>query len=200
MLKVWSSEQSPLKIAEHCFWGASFIRFTDTLKWWVVWNMWGCWRWPVLEFCQHNSSSPIWCSVFNVVSYYSLLTRMFTTFFSDKLHKLYISNFFLISLHHFSSLSYNHESLWHCYSSKEIYELISDSSETFCNLDPILTSLKKCALVLVPTINKIINFSLSTGTCPDHFKSSLVLPHLKIANFDKEGLMVTTDLWFVFSF
>src|SRR5664279_5279013 len=34
----------------------------------------------------------------------------------------------------------------------------------------------------------IINLSLSTGVFPDHFKSSLVLPHLKKSTLDKEDL------------
>ena len=33
-----------------------------------------------------------------------------------------------------------------------------------------------------------MTLSLSTGVCPDHFKSSLVRPYLKKANLDKEEL------------
>ena len=103
---------------------------------------------------------------------------MFATFFSDKIHKLrfnLLSDPSHVSPHitpHHSPTIINHfDTVTH----EEIYKLISDSSDTFCDLDPIPTSLlKKCAQVLVPTITKIINLSLSTGICPDHFKSSLV--------------------------
>ena len=45
----------------------------------------------------------------------------------------------------------------------EISILLSDSSETNCDLDPIPTSLlEHCSSVLLPTITNIINLSLST--------------------------------------
>ena len=72
---------------------------------------------------------------------------------------------------------------------EEIAKLISLSSDAYCDLDPIPTSLlKQCASVLIPTICQIINLSLSAGVFPDQYKSSLVLPHLKKSNLDKEDL------------
>jgi hypothetical protein len=117
---------------------------------------------------------------------------MFATFFSDKIHKLrynLLSHPSHVSPHitprHSPAIITQFDSV----TDEEVYKLISESSDTYCDLDPIPTSLlKKCTSVLIPTITKIINLSLSTGVCPDHFKSSLVLPHLKKANLDKEEL------------
>src|SRR6218665_2920293 len=62
----------------------------------------------------------------------------------------------------------------------EITNLIHASQNKQCDLDPIPTSLlKECADLLVPTITKIINLSLSTGTFPIQFKDSVVRPLLK---------------------
>ena len=40
----------------HWFCGASFIRLSDTLKSWVIWNLWSCWRWSAVGLHWH------WCS------------------------------------------------------------------------------------------------------------------------------------------
>src|SRR6218665_2197438 len=69
----------------------------------------------------------------------------------------------------------------------EITNLIHASQNKQCDLDPIPTSLlKECADLLVPTITKIINLSLSTGTFPMQFKDSVVKPLLKKPSLDKE--------------
>ena len=65
----------------------------------------------------------------------------------------------------------------------------SQSPDTNCDLDPIPTSLlKQCSHILLPTLTKIINLSISTGVFPDQFKSCSVHPHLKKSNLDKENL------------
>jgi len=72
---------------------------------------------------------------------------------------------------------------------EEINTLIQASQNKQCDLDPIPTSLlKDCATLLVPTITKIINLSLSTGTFPMLFKNSVVKPLLKKSSLDKELL------------
>ena len=120
------------------------------------------------------------------------LPQMFATFFSDKIHKLRY-NLQSNSGHAYSHINPSHSSStfsqFSAVTYDEVSKLISESSNTYCDLDPIPTSLlKQCSSVLVPTITNIINLSLSTGICPDHFKSSLVLPHLKKSNLDKEEL------------
>jgi len=122
----------------------------------------------------------------------SSLPQLFANFFSDKvriLHSSIISNstnptalvdppFEPPILSHFSPLTRD-----------EVSKLIGQSSDTFCDLDPIPTSLlKQCLPVLLPTITNIINLSLSSGTFPDQFKACSVLPLLKKYNLDKEEL------------
>jgi hypothetical protein len=56
-------------------------------------------------------------------------------------------------------------------------------------LDPIPASLvKQCASVLVHTITKITNLSLSSGVFPEQLKNCSVHPLLKKSNLDKESL------------
>jgi len=63
-------------------------------------------------------------------------------------------------------------------------KFIKISSTKSCELDPIPTKiLKQCITPLLPTITKIINKSLSSGTVPEQFKHAIVTPILK-----KEGL------------
>ena len=71
----------------------------------------------------------------------------------------------------------------------EIRKLIADSSDKYCQLDPIPTSLlKKCSDVLAPVITSIINLSLTSATFPDNFKHAIVTPLLKKPTLDKELL------------
>jgi hypothetical protein len=68
---------------------------------------------------------------------------------------------------------------------EEISKLISQSTNTFCDLDPIPTSLlKQCLPTLLPTITNIVNLSLSFGVFPKPFKLSSVIPLLKKYNLD----------------
>jgi len=72
---------------------------------------------------------------------------------------------------------------------EEICKLVSQSSNTFCDLDPIPTSLLKQLLPpLLPTITNIVNLSLSSGVFPKQFKLCSVIPLLKKYNLDKEEL------------
>ena len=120
----------------------------------------------------------------------SSLPQLFANFFSEKvriLHSSIASNSTnptaLVDppleppiLSHFSPVTQD-----------EVSKLIGQSSDTFCDLDPIPTSLlKQCLPVLLPTITNIINLSLSSGTFPDQFKICSVLPLLKKYDLDKE--------------
>jgi hypothetical protein len=113
-------------------------------------------------------------------------------FFSDKIHKLHTS--ILLQGNHSSphvdppsqpaDFSYFHPA-----TVEEVSKLLSQSSVTNCDLDPIPASLvKQCAPVLVPTITNIINLSLSSGVFPEQFKNCSVHPLLKKPNLDKENL------------
>ena len=71
----------------------------------------------------------------------------------------------------------------------EILKLINLSPNKQCDLDPIPTwLLKKCLPVLLPTITRIVNLSLSSGNFPSSFKHSIVTPLLKKPSLDKENL------------
>ena len=71
----------------------------------------------------------------------------------------------------------------------EICKLLSQSSNTFCDLDPIPTALlKHCLPALLSTITNIVNLSLSSGVFPKQFKLCSVIPLLKKYNPDKEDL------------
>jgi hypothetical protein len=67
-------------------------------------------------------------------------------------------------------------------------QILSGNSKT-CALDPIPTSLlKKIIDDLLPTLEKIVNKSLSTGWFPTPLKKAIVTPILKKATLDKEIL------------
>ena len=144
--------------------------------------------WKNINTILHRSSLPA------LPTYDSLssLSHSFAKFFSDKIHKLH------------TGLLFNHTSTSPhvpppftppCFSSfipvtiDDVSNLLSQSPNTNCDLDPIPTSLlKQCSHVLLPTITNIINLSISSGVFPDQFKSCSVHPHLKKANLDKEDL------------
>jgi hypothetical protein len=117
---------------------------------------------------------------------------MFADFFSNKVLKLY-------SAFSSQSSSSSPHTVPHHVSTKlssftsvtkaEVSKLISESSNTYCELDPIPTSLlKQCLPVLLNTLTNIINLSLSTGVFPDQFKECSVIPLLKKHNLNKEDL------------
>jgi len=84
-------------------------------------------------------------------------------------------------------------------SEDEVSKIISHSSNSFSDLDPIPTSLLKlCLSALLPTLTTIINLSLTFGTFPDQFKSCSVIPLLKKYNLDKEDLSNYIDLSLIF--
>jgi hypothetical protein len=111
------------------------------------------------------------------------LSQSFATFFSDKIHKLHTS---ILSQGNHSSPHVDPASkpsdfsFFHSATVEEVSKLLDLSPVTSCDLDPIPASLvKQCASVLVPTITKIINLSLSSGVFPEQFKNCSVHPLLK---------------------
>lgn len=122
----------------------------------------------------------------------SSLSQSFATFFSDKIHKLHttlLCDHARTSPHFPPPVTPSNFSSFTYVTLEEVSKLLSQSPDTNCDLDPIPTSLlKQCSSVLLPTITKIINLSLSTGIFPDQFKSCSVHPHLKKSNLDRENL------------
>ena len=122
----------------------------------------------------------------------SSLANSFASFFSSKIHKLHIdllSNSSRLSPHIPSAHIPPHFDVFHPVSFDEVRKLINESPDTYCDLDPIPSSLlKKCISPLLPIIINIINLSLASGVFPDQFKSCSVHPLLKKANCDKDEL------------
>ena len=62
----------------------------------------------------------------------------------------------------------------------QIIEFASKSASKSCCLDPIpSTVFKGCFKVLLPTITRIVNMSLSTATMPNSLKTAVLSPLLK---------------------
>ena len=71
----------------------------------------------------------------------------------------------------------------------EITKIINKSPTKSCLLDPLLTFLmKECIDVLLASITKLVNFSLSEGLVPDGFKKVVVTPLMKKASLPVEDL------------
>ena len=65
-------------------------------------------------------------------------------------------------------------------SDQEVHDIIMQSSNASCELDPIPTWLVKlCSNELTPILTKIINLSLEEGHVPDAWKIALLKPFLK---------------------
>ena len=72
---------------------------------------------------------------------------------------------------------------------EELKKIVLMSKLTTCPLDPIPTPLLfDCIDVLLPTIQNIINTSLSSGLVPDIFKTAIVKPLLKKPSLDPNNL------------
>lgn len=70
-------------------------------------------------------------------------------------------------------------------SRKEVKELLSKSSNAFCDLDPIPTWLmKECQHVLIAPVTDIVNLSLSKGVFPASMKAAIVKPLIKNHGLD----------------
>ena len=120
------------------------------------------------------------------------LPQLFAEFFSDKVHNLHAtlaSNSNILSPLIHPPIVPHILSQFTLMTQDEVSKLIALSPDTFCDLDPIPTSLlKQCLPALLPTITNIINLSLSSGTFPDQFKACSILPLLKKSNLNKEEL------------
>jgi len=70
-----------------------------------------------------------------------------------------------------------------------VRELITKSTKTSCDLDPIPTALLCDHIdLLLPSITRILNDSLATGIVPTDLKTALVKPLLKKSSLDPEVL------------
>jgi predicted nucleic acid-binding Zn-ribbon protein len=71
----------------------------------------------------------------------------------------------------------------------EVRKIIMDGNSKTCHLDPLPTQLVKTSLdVLLPTLTKIVNHSLSSATVPTSLKSATVTPLLKKSSLNGEDM------------
>jgi hypothetical protein len=124
----------------------------------------------------------------------SSVADLFSSFFADKIIKLRSPLYGKIdrtASPHFPSPPSKPPLLSHLEpaTEDEVLKLLSSSPNKQCDLDPIPTQLlKQCSTILLPTITKIINLSLSAGVFPSAFKEAIVKPLLKKPSLDKESL------------
>ena len=124
------------------------------------------------------------------------LSQMFATLFSEKIVKLHTALKFATKNEPTHTAPKNTSSNLSFFNpvrpaEEEVSKIILNSSDSFCDPDPLPTSiLKQCLPSLLTTITHIINLSLGTGVFPDKFKSSSVIPLLKKFNLDKEDLSI----------
>lgn len=72
---------------------------------------------------------------------------------------------------------------------EELLLIIKGSKNTTCDLDHFPTELlKKCVPVLLPSLMRLFNLSLSSGIVPSSFKHAIVKPLLKKPSLDPENL------------
>ena len=112
--------------------------------------------------------------------------NQFSSFIGDKIKTLRL-NLPLINVNFYSIL----DKLPPTFSSfkpasfEEIKQLILPSPKSTCQSDPIPPNLlPHCNDNIVPTITRIVNLSLNTGSFPKKFKSAFVKPLLKKSNLD----------------
>ena len=71
----------------------------------------------------------------------------------------------------------------------EVRKCINGSPTKSCLLDPIPTFLlRDCLDILLPSITKLVNYSLSDGSFPSAFKRAVVTPLIKKASLPKNDL------------
>ena len=133
-------------------------------------------------------SSPL-PSIYPIVS----LPNMFCEFFMKKVSDIRAQLDILPSgsanfTHDKKSIQFTFDS-FNPISQEELKKMILSSKPTTCPLDPIPTSLLfDCIDILLPTLQRIINDSLSSGIVPSIFKSAIVKPLLKKPSLDANSL------------
>ena len=70
-----------------------------------------------------------------------------------------------------------------------MHQYINESPTKSCPLDPIPTFLlKDCLDILLPSITKLVNYSLIDGSFPSAFKRAVVTPLIKKASLPRNDL------------
>ena len=141
--------------------------------------------WQVLRSALHSSPEAVLPSHESKIG----LADRFVTFFSDKIAK--IRNSFSSS-DSFTLPPPPDVPNFSCFkqvSQEEIRKIIMKSFTKSCLLDPWPTFLvKECIDILLPSITKLVNCSLSEGVVPDEFKKAIVTPLIKKSSLPPNDL------------
>ena len=141
--------------------------------------------WQVLRSVLHSDRK----SVLPSHQSKECLANRFVTYFSEKITKIRdsFSSTDSFSLPAPSDLpSFD---LFNEVSDEEIQKTIMKSPTKSCLLDPWPTFLvKECLDILVPSITKLVNCSLSEGVVPTDFKKAVVTPLIKKSSLSPDDL------------
>ena len=78
----------------------------------------------------------------------------------------------------------------------DIAKVIKISPTKSCLLDPWPTFLvKDCLDILLPSITKLVNCSLSEGAVPDGFKSAVVNPLINKSSLSRQSKELSPCVW-----
>ena len=106
------------------------------------------------------------------------LADMFASFFSNKISKIRDTFSTSGSFNDFMPVT-----------DDEVHKCISESPTKSCSLDPVPTFLlKDCLDILLPSITKLVNYSLIEGSFPNSFKKAVVTPLIKKASLPRNDL------------
>ena len=116
----------------------------------------------------------------------SALPQLFATYVSDKISTLHfnlLTNPSSTPVHSLPPSQLLYSTLLHSFTPAtllEIDNLLSQSSDSYCDLNPVPTTvLKKISNAISPTVLSIINLSITTVTFHSNLKSSIISPLLK---------------------
>ena len=154
---------------------------------------------------QSSSSKPraLWKTINNILhrtanhflptsTPLAALPQLFATYFSDKISKLHFKPTNQPSSTSAHSLPSSPPPLLHYFTPAtllEIDNLLSQSYDSYCDLDPVPTTVrKKISNAISPTILSIVNLSKTTVSFPFTLKSSIISPLLKKHSLSKEDL------------
>ena len=122
------------------------------------------------------------------------LPQLFAPYFSDKISKLHFNLQTNPSSTPVSSRPSSLISLFHSCTPAtllEIDNLLSQSSDSYCDLDPIPPLYLRKLLTNYPAILSIVNLSITTGTFPSTLKSYICSPLLKTLYSIKKICLMT---------
>ena len=141
--------------------------------------------WQVLRSALHSSPEAILPSHESKKG----LADRFVTFFSDKIAKIRNSFSSSDSLTLPPPPDVPNFSCFKQVSQEEIRKIIMKSTTKSCLLDPWPTFLvKECIDILLPSITRLVNCSLSEGVVPHEFKKAIVTPLIKKSSLPPNDL------------